>query len=209
MGLQEFSIVPLPAPLRVPEPELEQLLALVTPADTCRGMYFPSVLEAVRQLGGDSAWEKCLAASEQKKFVDFSPYPVATFLKVIFTAANMLGPRMGGREVVFRQLGRKGTQAFYNSTVGKTLDALGGMTPRGVISNIPNSYKVSTSYGERQVEWLGERHARLQVRREFLPGPYQEGVLTYVVERTTARNVVISTSRISSLDMDHDITWEE
>ncbi|MGZ3458816.1 MAG: TIGR02265 family protein, partial [Archangium sp.] len=59
----------------VPAPTLEQLLSLATPVDTCRGMFFNGLLEAVHSLGGEEARARCFAAAGEKRFVDFFGYP--------------------------------------------------------------------------------------------------------------------------------------
>ncbi len=191
----------------IPAPELEQLLPLTTPTDTCRGMFFNGVLDAARTLGGEEVRAKCFVASGEKRFVDFFSYPVADFLKTIFTAADLLGPRHGGRDAVFLNLGRRATEDFLNSTVGKTMMALAGNDPRRLLSSFPNAYRASLSYGERTLEWKGDQHARLMARNDFLPVPYQEGVLLAALERSSARRPRVSGHRLGVLDVDYDISW--
>ncbi len=150
----------MPATSGPVDPSLEELLTLVTPVDTCRGMFFNGLLEAVRALGGEEARARCFAAAGEKKFVDFFSYPVADFMKALFTAADLLGPRLGGRDAVMRQLGRRATEDFLHSTVGRTMMALAGTDPHRLLASFPSSYRASLSYGERSVEKLGiGRHA--------------------------------------------------
>ena len=188
-------------------PLLEQLLTLATPMDTCRGMFFNGLLEAVRALGGEEARAKCFAASGEKRFVDFFSYPVADFIKALFTAADLLGPRLGGRDAVMRQLGRRATEDFLHSTVGRTMMALAGTDPHRLLASFPSAYRASISYGDRSVEKLGERQARLKARRDFLPVAYNEGVLTAALEQSTARDLVVQGRRVALLDVDYDIGW--
>jgi uncharacterized protein (TIGR02265 family) len=191
----------------VPAPGLEQLLVLTSPMDTCRGMFFNGLLEAVRSLGGDEVRTKCLVAAGEKRFVDFFSYPVADFLKGIFTAAELLGPKHGGRDAVLRQLGRRATEDFLHSTVGKTMMALAGTEPFRLLSSFPSAYRASLSYGERSVERLGEQRARLMARRDFLPLAYNEGVLTAALEQSTAQELLVEGHRLAPLDVDYEIRW--
>jgi uncharacterized protein (TIGR02265 family) len=175
--------------------------------DTCRGMFFNGLLEAVRALGGEETRAKCFAASGEKKFVDFFSYPVADFMKALFMAADLLGPRLGGQDAVMRQLGRRATEDFLHSTVGRTMMALAGTAPHRLLASFPSAYRASLSYGDRSVEKLGDRQARLKARRDFLPMAYNEGVLTAALEQSTARDLVVQGRRLGPLDIDYDISW--
>ncbi|HEX5744642.1 MAG TPA: DUF2378 family protein [Archangium sp.] len=189
-----------------PAPGLEQLLILATPMDTCRGLFFNGVFEAARSLGGEEVRARCLMAAAGKKYVDFFSYPVADFLKTIFTAAELLGGQ-GGRGMVLRQLGRRATADFLHSTVGKTMMALAGTDPQKLLASFPSAYRASLSYGDRAVERLGERQARLMARRDFLPLEYNEGVLHAAMEQSTARELVVRGRQLAPLDVDYDIRW--
>jgi uncharacterized protein (TIGR02265 family) len=199
--------VSMPATSGPVAPSLDELLTLATPMDTCRGMFFNGLLEAVRVLGGEEARARCFAAAGEKKFVDFFSYPVADFMRALFTAAELLGPRLGGRDAVMRQLGRRATEDFLHSTVGRTMMALAGTDPHRLLASFPSSYRASLSYGERSVEKLGDRKARMMARRDFLPVAYNEGVLTAALEKSTARDLVVQGRRLASLDVDYDISW--
>jgi uncharacterized protein (TIGR02265 family) len=194
----------MPAPS---DPTLEQLLALATPADTCRGMFFNGLFEAVHALGGEEAHTKCHAAVGGKKFVDFFSYPVAEFLKAVFTAAELLGPKLGGQDAVLRQLGKRATEDFLGSTIGKTLMALAGTDPHRLLASFPNSYRASVSYGDRSVERLGDKHGRMRSRRDFLPLAYNEGVIGAAMARSMAQGIVVRGHRLGPLEVNYDITW--
>jgi uncharacterized protein (TIGR02265 family) len=188
-------------------PSLEQLLTLTTPEDTCRGMFFNGMLEAVRALAGEEVRAKCHAAVGDKKFVDFFSYPVAELLKATFTAADLLGPKLGGRELVLRQLGGRATEDFLGSTIGKTLMALAGREPHRLLASLPNSYRAAVSYGERSVTRLGDRQARMVSHRDFMPLAYNEGVLTAAMGQSTARDAIVKGRRLGPLDVEYDISW--
>jgi uncharacterized protein (TIGR02265 family) len=76
-----------------------------------------------------------------------------------------------------------------------------------LLGSFPSAYRASVSYGERSVERLGERQARLLARRDFLPLPYNEGVLTAALEQSSAREPVVRGHRVGPLDVDYDIHW--
>ncbi|MFE8596214.1 DUF2378 family protein [Archangium violaceum] len=189
-------------------PGLEQLLTLATPMDTCRGLFFNGVFEAARALGGAEVRAKCLAVAGAKTYVDFFSYPVADFLKTIFTAAELLeGSAREGQSMVLRQLGRRATADFLHSTVGKTMMALAGTDPQRLLASFPSAYRASLSYGDRSVERLGDKQARLMARRDFLPLEYNEGVLHAAMEQSTARELVVRGRQLAPLEADYDISW--
>ncbi|WP_257454455.1 DUF2378 family protein [Archangium lipolyticum] len=197
----------LPSTSVIPTPELEHLLTLTTPEDTCRGMFFNGLFDAVRSLGGEEARARCYVAAGAKKFVDFFSYPIADFLKALFTAAELLGPKHGGRDAVMHLLGRRATEDFHQSTVGKTMLALAGRDPHRVVNSFPTAFRASLSTGNRTVELLGDKQARFRVRRELLPMAYNEGVLTYALEQSSAKEIVVRGHRLAPLDIDYDIRW--
>jgi uncharacterized protein (TIGR02265 family) len=186
---------------------LEQLLAVTLPTDTCRGMFFNGLLEAVNSMGGEELRARCFAAAGARRFVDFISYPVADFIRPIFLAAEALGPFHGGMDPVMRQLGRRGTSDFLQSTVGKTMLALAGQDPARLLSTIPSGCRASLSYGERSVELLGPGRARMMSRRDFLPLPYNEGMITAALERSHAQLVRVRGVRRSMLDVDYEVSW--
>lgn len=199
---------PLPDTFRgPPSPTLEQVLSLVTPSDTARGMFFNGLLEVARQIGGEEVRAVCFNAMGQKKYVDFFSYPVADFLKAIYAACDTLGPRMGGQESVMRMLGRRGTVDFLQSTVGKTMLALAGTDPHRLLAAIPSACRASLSYGERSVKQLGERSGMMQARRDFLPLPYIEGLLVAALEHSSARNIQVRSVRLGPIDVDYEVEW--
>ncbi len=194
-------------PASIADPSLEQLLTLITPEDTCRGMFFNGMFEAVRVLGGEDVRAKCHAAVGGKKFVDFFSYPLAEFLRATFTAADLLGPKLGGREAVLHQLGQRAMEDFLGSTIGKTLMALAGKEPHRLLASLPNSYRAAVSCGERSVERLGDRQARLVARRDFMPLAYNEGVISVAMRESTARDILVKGRRVGPVDVEYDIRW--
>lgn len=190
-----------------PDSGLPQVLGLVTASDTCRGMFFNGVFDAARSLGGPEVEAMCLAAVGQTRFVDFFSYPVADFLKAIYVAAEVLGPSQGGPDAVLRYLGRRGTGDFLKSNVGRTMLALSGTEPRGLLESLPRSFRAAASYGERSVAWLGDNQALMSARRDFLPPAYNEGVLLAVLELASVSQPVVRIRRLGPLDADYELSW--
>ena len=188
--------------------DLEKRLGLTTPDDTARGMFFNGALNAVRNLGGDPAVERCLASVPEKKFVDFFNYPVSGFLKLAFTGAQLMGPQLGGFDAMMRKMGTQATTDFLSSAAGKTLLLLAGDSPKRLVTNLPTGYRAAVSYGERHVDWTGERTGRLVMKRDFMPPPYHEGVLQAVIEALGARGVQVHGKQTGTVDTEYTVSWQ-
>jgi uncharacterized protein (TIGR02265 family) len=169
-------------PVTITAPDFAARLEQVTPGDTAKGMFFNGVLDAVAKLVGPEAPAICLAsAGEKRKFIDFFNYPIGTFLQLAFTAVELISEAGGTLEEGFFRLGAQATSDFLATGVGKTLLLLAGKDPGRLIAALPGAYKTAVSYGERKAEAMGKGAYRLTVRRDFMPGPYHEGVLDAVV----------------------------
>ncbi|KFE71948.1 DUF2378 family protein [Hyalangium minutum] len=192
-----------------PRKQLEQRLALAGPQDTCRGIFFNGVLDAVRALAGAEIEARCREAAGQRRFIDFFSYPVSGFIKMSLTVVELLTPRLGGSWQVLRWMGEQSTESFVNTVAGKTALALAGTNVKKLISHLPTSYKASLSYGERTVTWTGERSGVFIFKRDFMPPAYHEGVIAKAVEKATARNVQVRGRDTSALDTEYVLTWDE
>ncbi len=188
--------------------DLEKRLSLATREDTARGMFFNGVLEAVRTLGGEEAVARCLAASGEKKFVDFFNYPVSAFLKLAYSAAEVMGPRYGGFEGALRRMGSQATPDFLSSTAGKTLLLLAAGSPKRLVSNLHAGYRAAVSYGDRGVTWTGDKSGIFTMKRDFMPPAYHEGTLQTVIETVGGLYVKVQGKQVGLLDTEYALSWQ-
>lgn len=188
--------------------DLEMRLSLATREDTARGLFFNGVLGAVKVLGGEAAVAKCLAAGGEKKFVDFFNYPVSSFLKMAYTAAQLMGPQLGGFDATLRRMGMQATTDFLSSAAGKTLLLLASDNPKKLVSNLPSGYRAAVSYGDRSVVWTGDKAGRFLMKRDFMPPSYHEGTLQAVIESLGVRNVQVHGKQTGPLDTEYELSWQ-
>jgi uncharacterized protein (TIGR02265 family) len=188
--------------------DLEARLALATKDDTARGLFFNGVVGAVRVMGGDSAVERCLAASGEKKFIDFFNYPVAAFLRLSFSAAQLMGPKFGGFDGALRRMGVVATQDFLSSAAGKTLLLLAADSPKRLVGNLHAGYRAAVSYGERGVTWTGDKTGLFFMKRDFMPPPYHEGTLQAAIEAVGGKQVQVLGRQTGPLDTEYTLSWE-
>lgn len=194
--------------VKITSPDFEARRFHATPADTAKGMFFNGVLDAVTKLVDADARAMCLAASGERKFVDFFNYPIATFLPLAFTAAELLAPKVGGHDEAFRKLGAQATWDFLGSGVGKTLLMLAGMDPDRLVAAVPSAFKTAVSYGERVTEFKGPGHAVVTMKRDFMPFPYHEGVLGAAVRATGGEEVTVQGRALGAMDAEYTIHWK-
>ncbi|HEY6005630.1 MAG TPA: TIGR02265 family protein [Anaeromyxobacter sp.] len=187
--------------------ELRQRVAATTKDDVSRGLSFNRLFMLVRERLGDDAARACDPERKGAR-TDFFNYPVADYLKIAWDAADLLEPRIGSIDAVWTELGRITVKGFLSSAIGKTLFALTGKDPRRVVSAGPSSYRSVVSYGERKVEWLGEKHARMTFRRDFMVSGYHRAVILTALQAIDAKNARVEARVLSLLDSDYDIAWD-
>jgi len=190
------------------ERELERRGELATPQDTTRGLFFNSMLEAVRALGDEAALARCQRVLGGQGFVGFYNYPVAQLVLLSGAAIRELSGRYGGPEQAARALGRKATADFLASPVGNAVRLMAGKDIKLFLGGVQTVYRMATSYGERTVTWYGPRNGQLLIRRSFLPMEYHEGVLEELLARYGVKNVKVRGQRLSPLDGTYDFSWE-
>lgn len=188
--------------------ELERHSELATPQDTARGLFFNSMLEAVRTLGDEAALARCQQVLGGQSFVGFFNYPVAQLVRLSGAAMRELSGRYGGPEQAARALGRKATADFLASPVGNAVRLMAGKDIKLFLGSVQTIYRMATSYGERTVTWYGPASGNLLIRRSFLPVEYHEGVLEERLSQYGLKNVKVRGQRMSPLDGTYDFSWE-
>lgn len=187
--------------------DLARRLAECKDADTTRGLNFNRLFEVVREkLGSDDA-RQCDPEGKGSR-VDFFSYPVADYLRIAWYAADRLEPKLGSVDAVWDELGRRTVTGFLGSALGKTVFALAGKDPRRLVSAGPAGYRSAVSYGDRRVEWLGEKSARMIYRRDFMPPQFHRGVILAVLEASDAKAPKVVARATGLLDSEYDLGWE-
>jgi uncharacterized protein (TIGR02265 family) len=184
-------------------------MAMASPSDTSRGMFFNGALEVARALGGSEAADRCQQLVGEKRFVDFFNYPVMDLLRLSLELVRHVGPRAGGGAGVLRRMGAQAARNFLASAPGRTMVLLSGNNPRRLLSQLPTSYHTAVSYGERRMIWsVTERTGIFVAQRDFMPPAYTKGLLQGVLEATGVRTVHVSGRPTGMLDSEYEISWE-
>ena len=159
--------------------ELAQRIALCKPEDTVRGFIFKSVYGLVEQRAGGTGVERMLQQLRATKMpIDFFSYPAADFLRMLYTAVDVLEPHYPSQEEAFQACGASTVTGFFKSYVGNTLMKLVGLgDPKRVFSSVDTIYSTLVSYGKRSFEDLGAGRIRLHYRGDMLPVHFHEGAL--------------------------------
>lgn len=159
--------------------DLVQRVAICKPDDTVRGFLFKSVYTLVEQRVGSSGTDRMLQQLRINKMpVDFFSYPAADFLRMLYTAADVLEPHYASVEDAIRACGGATVTGFFKSYVGNTLMRLVGIgDPKRVFASVDTIYSTLVSYGKRTSEELGDKRLRLHYRGDMQPIAFHEGAL--------------------------------
>jgi uncharacterized protein (TIGR02265 family) len=186
--------------------DLQRRIAASTIEDTVRGLIFNAGFAVIRDQLGDAAARRCDPVGTATR-TEFFSYPVADYLRMAFAAAEELETRMGGPDAVFHAIGTRAIQLVLGSMLGRTLVSLAGSEPKRLLSQIHPGYRATVSYGERSIEWTGEKQGRAAFRRDFLVPPFHAGVLSGALVGMGCADVRVKGRQIGFLDMEFDISW--
>jgi uncharacterized protein (TIGR02265 family) len=187
--------------------DLAKRIAAATPSDTTRGLNFNTVFGLTADLLGEGEAKK-LDPQGKGSRVDFFSYPITEYLAVTWDAADRLEARLGSTEAFFQELGRRTIGGFLASLLGKTVFAMAGKDPRRVIASGPAGYRSAVNYGERKVEFLGERSARMTFERDFMPAVFHTLVIRTALEATDARNARVTGRDTAFMSSEYQIDWD-
>jgi uncharacterized protein (TIGR02265 family) len=192
------------------ERELSSRLAVVDATEGIRGMHFAAVLDTVRFLGGERAVTRVIENGDFPADMDLTEfYPVPPFMRLLFSAARLLAPQLGGFEGAMRQIGVQGTLAFINSMFGAEVRQQVGGEPKRLVEMLPEAYRMAINFGELQVEWAGERAGRIHMRRIFTPVAYNEGMLEGALRAVGAQDIQVHGEQTSLLNSEYTLAWVE
>jgi uncharacterized protein (TIGR02265 family) len=179
-----------------------------TPQDTVRGMFLNGLLKSIRALGGEAVAKRCLEASGHEQLVDAFNYPAALPLQFLTVAMPSLLARCGSYDAAMRQLGRNAIMDFLGTTAGKMLLTLSRKDPKRLVESLPSAHKASMSYGAQVIDWMGPKHGRVILKREFMPHAYYAGMVETLLELGGATLVGVRSWQTSRLDSEVTFTWE-
>jgi uncharacterized protein (TIGR02265 family) len=92
--------------------------------------------------------------------------------------------------------------------LGRTIFAIAGRDPKRIVAAGPAGYRSAVSYGERTVEWRGERTARMVFRRDFMVPAFHRAVILAALEASDAKQPRVEARPLGLLDSEYDISWE-
>ena len=118
--------------------------------------------------------------------------------------------RLGTVDAVFDAFGYRATANVLGSMVGATILALAGKNGvRALLGQTAMAYRSAVSYGERRVDWLGERHARVTFEHDFLVPAYHVGVFRAALDAMGARPERVEGRATGPLSSVYDVAWSE
>lgn len=187
--------------------DLDRRLAAATADDTSRGLNYNTLFEMVRDHLGEAAAREVDVLGKGHR-VDFFSYPIAEYLRCAWNVQDRLEPVLGSGERVLQELGKRTVTGFIGSMLGKTALAMSGRDPRRLVGSAPSGYRGAVSYGERKVEWTGERRGRLVSRRDFMPPAFHAAVLLQALRSTDAARPRVAWQETGFLDAVYEFEWD-
>ncbi len=187
--------------------DLARRLAECKDSDTSRGLNFNRLFDLVREHLGDEAARACDPQRKGSR-IDFFSYPVSEYLQIAWDAADRLEGKLGGVEGVWQELGRRTVTGFLASALGRTIFALAGRDARRIVGAGPAGYRSAVSYGERRLEWKGDKAALLVFKRDFMPASFHRAVAAAALEASDAKNPKVVARATGLLDSEYDLSWE-
>ena len=186
---------------------LARLKAAATPQDTSRGLNYTTLFEFARAELGPNAPREVDPTGKGTR-VDFFSYPITEYLDAAWNVGERLAPKYGSLDAVFFELGKRTVDGFLASVLGKTIFAMAGKDPRRIVASGPGAFKSAVSYGERTVEFTGEKAARYTFKRDFMPNSFHRGVILAALEVTEAKNPKAVAREVDFMHTIYEISWE-
>jgi uncharacterized protein (TIGR02265 family) len=198
---------PKPGPEAFAIADLPMRLEQTRPGDTCKGMFFNSVLGAVDRHLGAEARAQVQRLFTEKKYIDFFNYQSSDFLPGAFTAAKLLTPKFGSFETAMQRLGHYAITDFLATPVGGTLLSVSAGNVKRIFQAAPVAYKTAVSYGARECLDVTDTTCTFVMKRDLMPAEYQQGVFIAVLEGAGPRLHEVTFERTGPLDSRFFIRW--
>lgn len=166
--------------MRVPE-NTARGLRVEKAADsfTMRGMFFVSILNAVRKAVDPGAAVE-LAGKAGVPVVDYGglrKYPMRDFIKLQTEAAIRIQHILGSMEEGVARTGAAAVEDFFESVGGRTMKVLAGRDPHRLLSSAPNAYPLTaTDEGKRAYQKTGETTGVFTFENDILGPAHNIGV---------------------------------
>ena len=187
--------------------DLAARLALATAEHTVKGAPFRSVCAELQSLPASAARDTLMATHKKAAWQELASFPVADYLRLAFSAAELLEPQTGSFDAALTLLGFKVADAFIKSVVGRVAVMMAtGKNPLDILSYAPVTYAPVSSYGKRTFARLGPGEAVFRVREDFLPAAYHLGAIRCGMG-INGHTPEVEAKTLSLLDCDVVVRW--
>lgn len=164
-------------PPRFSQPvDLDAHLRKLPAGATCRGLYF---LTPLAQLQRVAPQHELLRPGQLggRRYVAFSTYPYADFLRLLVAVAPVIHPGLPPGEGL-RRLGQGGYDALLSNHIGRVIFGVFGRDFERVVMAGPRGYDVSVNFGSLRSELVAPRHVRYHFTgRPIFLETYQVGII--------------------------------
>jgi uncharacterized protein (TIGR02265 family) len=211
--------VPLPRATRDPrEPhtgnvtanpqELGLRIKSCMPGDTVHGFFFNALFGLTMRLVGTGSDGQLRGALEEKKsFVDALTYPTPEFLRVMWKAVELIGPRVDGVDAAFRDMGVWSMDGLLRSPLGRPVEQFKGRAPHEILKPLVATLKPMLTPGERVVGPFTGRGGSLIFKGEVLPIQFHAGLVTAALERLCSLQPTVKWEKTAADRVEMALSW--
>jgi len=186
--------------------DLSARLIATNPGDSALGLFFTTVFNLVEQKAGAAALRTLRAGELAKEYSEIRMYPARDFLRLLYSAADLLEGQFGSPDAVFRACGETSITR-YNSGPGRFLfGVLARGDPHKLFAAAQLGYSAAVTYGRREYKATSFKSGLLRAQGDMMPPSYHEGVLTGSLTLLKLEGRV--RGRAQGIDrVEYDITW--
>jgi uncharacterized protein (TIGR02265 family) len=140
------------------------------PADTTTGIFFHSVMDAVKARRGAPALEAMLRERGLSgRWVGLLRYPVREYLSLLEAGLLTIGSEAELNDNLV-QLGVDAARAFRESPIGQVFERANAGAVHRVLAGVRLAYAATSSFGVRTYQRVGEREGHLRSKGDWV-GP--------------------------------------
>ncbi|MBM7113615.1 TIGR02265 family protein [Archangium primigenium] len=187
--------------------EFAARVALTKPNDGVRGIFFRVVFELLEKRGGPEALRQVRAheglAREMK---DLRTYPAADYLAMLYSAADVLEPKVGAEDQVFNACGRACLHSFSGGMGQIVFGILGKGNPQRLFAQTPMAFSTVVTYGQREHVATGPNTCLIRYRGDMQPPSYHVGIFEAALE-TLGMTGLVTAQPLGLDSVDYHISW--
>jgi uncharacterized protein (TIGR02265 family) len=187
--------------------ELAARIAITKPTDAVRGLFFRVVFELVDKQGGAEALRQVRTGTLARDMSDLRTYPASDYLTLLYSAADVLEPKLGDQDAVFNACGRACVRRFSSGPGQVVFGILGKGDPQRLFAQTRVAFSTVVTYGQRDHRPAGPKSCIIAYRGDMQPPAYHVGIFEGALEALGFKGTVTA-HKLGIDSVDYEILWE-